>query len=61
MKTTIQVERETQQKLKSIGSMNDTYDSLINKLIQEHERIARIDFFVETQNEIAKKGKFVEL
>ncbi len=59
--TTIQLEKETQQKLKSIGTMSDTYDTLIGRLIEEHERLRKIDLFVETQHEIAKNGKFVEL
>lgn len=41
--------------------MNDTYDSLINRLIEEHELLRKRDFLVETQHAIAKKGKFVEL
>jgi len=40
--------------------MNDTYDSVINKLIEEHERIRKIDLLAETQHKIAKKGKFVK-
>ena len=59
--TTIQIRKDTQQRLKTMGSMEDTYDSLINTLIQEHEMLKKIDFFVETQHDIAKKGKFVEL
>lgn len=60
-KTTIQIEKMTQEKLKRVGTMNDTYDSVINKLIEEHERLKKRDLLVETQHEIAKKGKFVEL
>lgn len=59
--TTIMVEKPTQQKLKQIGNMNDTYDSVINRLIEEHERLKQIDLLVETQHEIAKRGNFVEL
>ena len=61
MPTTIQIKKSTQQKLKSVGSMNDTYDSLINRLIAEHEKMKRIDLFIETQHRIAKEGEFVEL
>ena len=59
--TTIQLTKSTQEKLKSVGTMADTYDSLIRRLIEEHERMKRIDTLVETQHEIAKKGRFVEL
>ena len=58
--TTIMVEKQTQQKLKEIGNMNDTYDSVINKLIVEHESLKKMELLVETQHEIAKKGSFVE-
>ena len=60
-KTTIQIQRQTQKRLKGIGTMGDTYDSLINTLIEEHERMKKIDFLVETQQEKARKGAFVEL
>ena len=59
--TTIQIRKSTQQKLKTVGTMRDTYDSLINRLIDEHERLKRIDILVETQHKIAKEGKFAEL
>ncbi|HLD41965.1 MAG TPA: hypothetical protein VJB06_02930 [archaeon] len=59
--TTIQITKETQERLKEAGTMNDTYDTLLNRLIQEHEILMRIDFFVEMQHEIAKNGRFVEL
>ena len=59
--TTIQIERRTQLKLKRVGTMGDTYDTVISRLIEEHERMKRVDFLVETQHEIARKGKFVEL
>lgn len=59
--TTIQITKQTQERLKNVGLMKDTYDSLINRLIWEHEILMKIDFFVETQHEIAKTGKFVEL
>lgn len=60
-KTTILIRKSTQQKLKAAGSMQDTYDSLINRLIEEHEFLKKCDLLVETQHEIAKRGKFVEL
>ncbi len=59
--TTIQIGKDTQQELKAAGTMEDTYDTVIKRLIEEHKMFKKIEFFVETQHEIAKKGKFVEL
>ena len=59
--TTIQISRSTQDRLKGVGTMADTYDTVIIRLIEEHERMRRIDFLVETQHMIAKEGKFAEL
>ena len=60
-KTTIQLEKSTTEKLKGVGTMGDTYDTVILKLIEEYLRIKRIDFLVETQHKIAREGKFAEL
>lgn len=60
-KTTIQLEKSTTEKLKEVGTMGDTYDTVIMKLLDEHMRTRRIDLFVEAQHEKAKEGKFVEL
>lgn len=60
-KTSIQLEKSTVEKLKVVGTMGDTYDILIQRLIEEHMKMKRIDFFVENQHRIAKEGKFVEL
>ena len=59
--TTIQISKSTQEKLKEVGSMADTYDKLIQRLIQEHEKMKKLDLLVDTQHEIAGKGEFVEL
>ena len=59
--TTIQVMKSTQEKLKSVGTMADTYDTLIRRLIEEHERMKRVDILVETQHKIAEEGTFVGL
>lgn len=59
--TTIQITKSTQERLKNVGTMADTYDTLIRRLIEEHERMRRIDVLVGTQQKIAKEGKFVEL
>jgi len=53
--------KSTQEKLKSVGTMADTYDTLIRRLIVEHERMKRVDTLVETQHKIAEEGTFVEL
>ncbi|MBL7160245.1 MAG: hypothetical protein ISS93_00120 [Candidatus Aenigmarchaeota archaeon] len=60
-KTTIQLEKSTVEKLKNVGTMGDTYDTVIRNLVEEHMRIRRRDFLVETQHRIAKEGKFTEL
>lgn len=60
-KTTIQIEDKTRDKLRNLGSMEDTYDSLIERLVKFYEEAIRNDYFVETQHRIAKTGKFVEL
>ncbi|MBS3053470.1 MAG: hypothetical protein J4469_03125 [Candidatus Aenigmarchaeota archaeon] len=60
-KTTIQLEEKTRNKLKSLGTMNDTYDSLIERLVEFYEEARKREYFIETQHKIAKTGKFVEL
>ncbi|GEM_PF-2722994 len=60
-KTTIQIEERTREKLKKLGSMEDTYDSLLEKLMQVYEQERRKAHFVETQHAIAREGKFSEL
>jgi len=60
-KTTIQLEKSTVENLKNVGTMGDTYDIVIRRLIDEHMKMKRIDFLVENQHRIAKEGKFVEL
>ncbi|HEY3360250.1 MAG TPA: hypothetical protein VGK06_00095 [Methanosarcina sp.] len=36
--TTIQVKKQTRDELRAIGSMGDDYNSVIEKLIREHNR-----------------------
>ena len=60
-KTSIQLEKSTVEKLKDVGTMGDTYDIVIQRLIEEHMKMKRTDFLVENQHRIAKEGKFVEL
>jgi hypothetical protein len=40
-KVTVSVERETLTRLKRFGSMDDTYDSVINKIIDELEELRK--------------------
>lgn len=60
-KTTIQLEEKTRDRLKSLGSMSDTYDSLIEKLVEFYEGARKTENFVEMQHKLAKTGKFTEL
>ena len=60
-KTTIQVEAKTRDRLKSLGTMEDTYDTLIEKLVEAYEEMRKRENFVEAQHRIAKTGNFVEL
>ncbi len=60
-KTTIQVEEKTRNRLKSFGTMSDTYDSLIARLVEFYEEAHKRENFVETQHNLAKTGRFVEL
>lgn len=60
-KTTIQLETKTRDKLKSLGTMEDNYDSLISRLVEFYEDALKREKFVETQHRIAKTGRFTEL
>ena len=60
-KTTIQLEEKTRDRLKRLGTMSDTYDLLIKKLVEFYEEAHKRENFVETQHNLAKVGKFVEL
>ncbi len=42
--TTIQVKTKTRDKLRAIGSMGDDYNSVIEKLIQEHNRNKLVEY-----------------
>ncbi|MCD6547690.1 MAG: hypothetical protein J7K22_04015 [Nanoarchaeota archaeon] len=54
--TTIALKMETKEKLKEIGSKGETYDELINKLIE----IAEKSYFLKRQKKILGE-KFVKL
>jgi len=60
-KTTIQVEEKTRDRLKSVGMMSDTYDSLIERLVEFYEEARKRERFVDIQHTRAKTGTFVEL
>ncbi|MBI3190892.1 hypothetical protein HYZ41_04275 [archaeon] len=60
-KTSIQIEDKTRNRLKSIGTMEDTYDTLIERLVRFYEEALKNDYFVETQHRIARSGRFTEL
>jgi len=60
-KTTIQLEKSTAEKLRGLGVMGDTYDTLIQRLMEEYMIMKKIDVFVEAQHKTAKEGKFAEL
>ena len=36
-KATLKIETSTRERLRLLGSMSDTFDSIINRLIDEHE------------------------
>ncbi len=42
--TTIQVKTTTRDELRSIGSMGDDYNSVIEKLIREHNRNKLVEY-----------------
>jgi len=42
--TTIQVKTKTRGELRAIGSMGDDYNSVIEKLIQEHNRNKLVEY-----------------
>ena len=60
-KTTIQIDTKTRDTLKGLGTMEDSYDTLIAKLVMAYKEMQKRDFFTETQHTIAKTGKFMEL
>jgi len=58
-KTTIQVKKEVRDELKKLGSMDDDYNSVIEKLIREHNR----NMLVEHGRKIVEERKedFVDI
>ena len=60
-KTTIQLEEKTRDRLKKLGAMTDTYDSLIDRLVEFYEDARKKEIFVDVHHKLAKTGKFSEL
>lgn len=55
--TTIQLEKETREKLKQFGTKDETYNEIVNKLIE----IAAIHLLHEDMKRILKEERFVPL
>lgn len=54
MNTTINIDVSTREKLKKIGHKGETYDEILNRLLE----LARMHDFFEEQNWILKHEKF---
>lgn len=64
--TTIQIKTKTRDELKSIGSMGDDYNKVIEKLISEHQELKyrlRIDRLATEADEFIKthRDEFVSI
>lgn len=57
--TTIQIKKETREELKNLGKMNDDYNSVIEKLIREHNRKRLVEHSRKVVEE--RKEDFVSL
>ncbi len=57
VQTTIQVSKETREKLKKIGSKGQTYDEIIEKLLEIGQKVA---FFSELDR-ISDSEEFIPL
>ncbi|MFP4001676.1 MAG: hypothetical protein ACLFSM_03370 [Thermoplasmata archaeon] len=58
-KTTIQVKKEVRDELKKLGSMNDDYNSVIEKLIREYNRNRLVEHGQKIVEE--RKDDFVDI
>jgi energy-coupling factor transporter ATP-binding protein EcfA2 len=56
--TTISVSSETRDKLKTYGMKGDTYDKIINRIL---EKIDREEFLEECYQRLSEKNKFVKV
>ncbi|KKG10465.1 hypothetical protein [Methanosarcina sp. 2.H.A.1B.4] len=57
--TTIQITKQTRDQLRAIGSMGDDYNTVIEKLIIEHNRNRLVEYGQKVVNE--NKEKFVSV
>ena len=57
--TTIQINKEVRDELKKVGDMGDDYNSVIEKLIREHNRNKLVDYSRKVVEE--RKEEFVGL
>ncbi len=55
--TTIQIDKQTREKLKQFGAKDETYDEIVNKLIE----VAAIKLLHEDMKRILRKEEFVPL
>ncbi len=58
-KTTIQVKKDTRDELKELGTMDDDYNSVIEKLIREHNRKKLVEHSQKIVEE--RKEDFVDI
>ncbi len=57
--TTIQIRKEVRDELKKVGDMDDDYNSVIEKLLREHNRNMLIEYSRKVVEE--RKKDFVSL
>ncbi len=57
--TTIQIKKEVRDELKKVGNMDDDYNSVIEKLIREHNRNKLVEYSRKVVKE--RKEDFVSL
>ncbi len=57
--TTIQIKKDIRDELKKVGNMDDDYNSVIEKLIREHNRNKLVEYSRKVVEE--RKEDFVSL
>ena len=55
--TTIQIEKDTREDIKTFGYKDETYDEILNRLM----RLAKMQMFFERQKRILETEEFVSL
>jgi len=58
-KTTIQIKSSVRDELKKLGDMDDDYNSVIERLIREHNRNKLVDYSKKVVEE--RKEDFVDI